>query len=135
MKHLLFCIFIGVSLAACSAGPSVTDDHQLTMSHVSVEERGKNLDARPNMVSVCKGFLLSDKQVLDFFEHAYYIKENTPDDPYKRLPCFSSGTAMINNDEYHWIIRAGGIGEFFNDTSRFVKICGKHCCDKVPGIC
>jgi hypothetical protein len=125
-----------VSLLGCSTPDVVTlDEHQLGISSITIEQLGKPLADRPTMVSVCSGFLLSENQVRDFFKYANYIKESTPSPYYQKLPCYSSGTAKINEQTYQWVIHAGGIGEFYNDTDRFVKVCGKNCCNKVANIC
>lgn len=127
--------FVSLIMVGCSTSLTATDEHQRVISHIKVEVRGKQAEDRPTMISVCKGFSLSEKQVLDFFAHAASITELDPNSRYNILPCYSSGTANINNEKYNWTIRSGGIGEFFNDREKFIKICGKKCCSKVTNIC
>ncbi len=123
-------------LTCCSSIDSVTlDEHNMGISNIKIEALGKPLGDQTTLVSVCQGFLLTEKQVRDFFEYANYIKEATPSPYYEKLPCYSGGTARINGQTYKWIIHAGGIGEFSNDKDRFVKICGKNCCNKVANVC
>lgn len=117
-------------VAACSS-----IDKSIPISHIDVVYRGKNLDNRPQMASVCKGFFLSDKQVKAFYYNAARINEKEPGKKYEILPCYSTGTAYIYGVKYNWVIRAGGVGEFYNDKDRFIKICGKKCCSKVKRIC
>lgn len=127
---------LSILLAGCSTPDVVTlDEHQLGISAITIEQLGKPLADRPTMVSACSGFLLTEKQIRDFFQYASYIKEPTPSPYYQKLPCYSSGTAIINKQTYQWVIHAGGIGEFYNDKDRFVKVCGKNCCNKVANIC
>jgi len=87
------------------------------------------------MSTVCKGFFMSPDLVKDFYTHAALIRDTSKNARYEILPCFATGTAYIYGEKYTWIIRAGGIGEFFNETNRFTKICGKQCCSKVKNIC
>ncbi|MBI3560597.1 MAG: hypothetical protein HY080_02625 [Gammaproteobacteria bacterium] len=122
-------------LGCSSAPPLFTDEHPFTISHIHVELLGKNLENQPALVNVCQGFILTEKQIHDFFVYASYIKDTNPSPYYDRLPCYSSGTALINDRKYQWIIRAGGIGEFYNDKDRFLKVCGKNCCTKVASVC
>jgi hypothetical protein len=135
MPKTLLLFILSWLLLSCASGPRATDEYQRVISHIKVELRGKNLEERPTMVSVCTGFALTEKQVLDFFAHAATIAEPEPNSRYNLLPCYSSGTARINNEEYKWTIRSGGIGEFYNDKDKIIKICGKHCCTKVANIC
>ncbi len=106
-----------------------------TIARINVDLKGAALSGQQNMTTVCKGFLLSHAQVRDFFIYAAYIKDADPENRYDILPCYSSGTALIDNIEYKWIIRAGGVGEFTSKDHKFIKICGKNCCHKVSYIC
>lgn len=126
----LLCIFV---ISSCSS--NIIGDPDKPISMIRVKNTGTHKDDRPQMASVCKGFFLSAQQVTDFYLNAVRIKEEKQSDKYNILPCYSSGTAAINGKLYNWIIRAGGIGDFYSDSDRFIKICGKGCCDKVPGIC
>lgn len=110
-------------------------DKNAPISQIVVAEIGKNPKDRPEMISSCKGFFLSEKQVKDFHSYASRIKEDIPNNKYEILPCYSTGTAYLYGEKYTWLIRAGGVGEFYNDNDRFVMICGKDCCKKVDRIC
>lgn len=129
---LLYIIF---SISSCTS--SIVGDPNKPISFITVKTEGKNKQDRPQMATVCKGFFLSPHKVTDFYLHATRIKTDQQDEPgkYDILPCYSSGTAAIKGKLYNWIIRAGGIGEFYIEDDRFIKVCGKGCCDKVPGIC
>ena len=122
-------------IAGCSVEPAVVSNDGFAITDINIKINGAANETRPNMIDVCKGFILSRQQVQDFFVHAIYIKDPQPDDNYDILPCYTSGTAKINSDSYKWIIRSGGIGEFFNKKNKLIKICGKDCCSKVAGIC
>ena len=105
------------------------------ISRIKIQENGATISDRPGMTDVCKGFLLSKREVQDFFVDAMHVKDARSDGSYDILPCYASGTAMINNEVYKWTIRSGGIGEFENHNEKFLKVCGKGCCEKFTGIC
>ncbi len=110
-------------------------DKTIPISHIEVITQGKHYTNRPEMKSTCKGFFMSEKKVLAFFHHAALTYEEDTEKKYKVLPCFSTGTAYLYGKIYNWIIRSGGVGEFYNEEERFVKICGIKCCSKIRGIC
>lgn len=101
----------------------------------SIIEQGKNINTRSNMEEVCKGFYVSPSIFYDFFEYASLTHEKTINERYKSLPCYSSGFAYIEGEKFNWTIRAGGVGEFYNETKSFTKVCGINCCAKVDGVC
>jgi hypothetical protein len=106
-----------------------------TISQIKITHNGDTEKSRPYMAGICKGFLLSKHEVQDFFVYADHVNLSKSNDSYDRLPCYASGTALINNQPYHWVIRSGGVGLFTNKNHRFMKICGKGCCSKVSGVC
>ncbi|PKG38764.1 hypothetical protein CXF74_11740 [Psychromonas sp. Urea-02u-13] len=117
-------------LSACSSIFPWGDSEQFT-----IIEQGKNIDNRPNMEEVCKGFYISPSIFDAFFEYASITHEETLNERYKSLPCYSSGITYIEEEKFNWIIRAGGVGEFYNETQSFTKVCGIACCAKVDGVC
>lgn len=135
MKYILAYTILFLSLQGCSVPIEGVAQNGFTIANITV---GKSLSTKTpaeNITTVCKGFLLSKSQVRDFFVHAAYIKDTDKSNNYDILPCYSSGTALINDEEYKWTIRAGGVGEFYSEKNKFIKICGKNCCDKVSYIC
>ncbi len=122
-------------ISGCVSPAPVPNAQGLAIANIKVEQRGKYEDNRPSMMGICKGFLLSENQVREFFDHSSYLRDDESRARYTILPCYSSGTATINAEPYHWVIRAGGVGEFYNENDRFIKICGKTCCNKLPSIC
>lgn len=124
-----------IAVTGCSTPHAVVSDDGYTIAKIRITENGVANKSRPNMADICKGFLLSRNDVRNFFVHAYHVGNDSTDASYDILPCYASGTATINNDAYTWIIRSGGVGEFYNKTNKIVKICGKGCCNKVSGIC
>ena len=122
-------LVIAFCFIACSS-----IDKSKPISLIEVKYRGKNSDNRPQMPSVCKGFFMSQDKVQDFYRHASRINDSERQ-KYEILPCYAEGTAYLYGIKYNWKIRAGGIGEFYNESERFYKICGKQCCDKVERIC
>lgn len=132
--HLIYLI-VFAWLAGCSSGIVTLSDDGFAITDISVMAADGIQPEHAYTAGVCKGFLLSEQQVRNFFKHASYVGETTPDNHYDILPCYSYGTATINDASYEWVIRAGGIGEFTSAHYRFVKICGKNCCSEVEGIC
>lgn len=127
---------LSVLVVSGCAGQTPTPNAQgFAIANIEVEQRGRYADNRPTMMGICKGFLLKEYQVREFFDLSSLVRETAPAARYTILPCYSSGTATINGELYHWVIRAGGVGEFYNENDRFVKICGKSCCNKLPSIC
>jgi hypothetical protein len=109
--------------------------NELVIGRIKIYRTSNRQDGSAEMISRCKGFVLTEKQVRDFLAHAALFKEEAPDKYYTVLPCSSTGMAVINKRKYTWVIRAGGIGEFSASADSFIMVCGKTCCDKVPGIC
>jgi len=125
------------------------------LSEVTVLAQGKSINQEPRMMSACKGFYITPEKLKSFFQHAASTHEQQASSNYAKLPCYSSGTAYLGNEEIQWILRAGGIGEFYhqqpslpgsqpedpeNSSDRkaktsFTKICGVSCCNKVQGVC
>ncbi len=109
-------------------------DESKPISNIEVLYKGKNNTDRPQMSSVCKGFYITRDKVQEFYFSSARIKD-TDRKKYEILPCYSEGTAYLYGIKYKWIIRSGGVGEFFNDNDSFIKICGKNCCNKLERIC
>ena len=130
LKQITIALIAAVFIAACSS-----IDPSVPISHIVVEIQGKNNTANEHMTTVCKGFFMSPELVKDFYHNASLISEKGKNSRYEMLPCYATGTAYIYGIKYTWVIRSGGIGEFFNDQSRFTKICGKKCCDKIKKVC
>jgi hypothetical protein len=105
------------------------------ISHVEINTQGQNIEQRPKMSEVCKGFHITSQKVASFYHYAKNIKEEEINNHYKTLPCYSAGIAYLGNEKFQWIIRSGGVGEFYNEKASFTKVCGVSCCDKVQGVC
>lgn len=105
------------------------------IDNINVIEQGKNQSDRKNMQKVCKGFYVSQEKFIAFYQHATIADETQINKRYKVLPCYSSGTVLFDGEKFNWIIRAGGVGEFYNENRSFTKICGIACCKKVAGVC
>ena len=112
-----------------------TINEDLDISSISFESQGKNNDIRSEMTSICKGFILTQQQVTDFYFHATRIDDKSLTERFMLLPCYSSGTAYLYGKKYKWVIRSGGIARFYNNHDEFFKLCGKKCCLQVEGIC
>lgn len=116
-------------LAACTGTVSKSySDIKITSQQNSLEET--NL-----MKDVCQQFKLTEGQVLNYFREASVTDEATIHAEYNILPCYSTGKINISGKTYNWIIRAGGVGEYFNDTKKILLVCEEKCCKKTKGIC
>jgi hypothetical protein len=122
-------------LSGCAANPRSESGAGPEVSRIRIDSTSKQQDGSPEMISRCSGFMLTEKQVGDFLQHATLIKEQVQEKYYRILPCSARGSVRLNRQKYSWVIRAGGVGEFYNDKERFFAVCGKNCCAKVPGIC
>ena len=128
-------LILTLLFSGCAANQVSKSSDGLGIGRVRIDAKSKHMDGSVEMITRCSGFILTEKQVRDFLTHAVRIKDSEPDKYYRILPCSATGIAIIDKRKYNWVIRAGGVGEFFNDKDRFIEICGKNCCDKVPGIC
>lgn len=137
LKCSLAGYFLSILLVTCgcaSEQPVISNDG-FSISRIKIKTNGAASTSRPDMADVCKGFLLSRQQVLNFFINANHVKDNSTGNNDVILPCYVSGSAIINNEPYKWTIRSGGIGEFSSKTKKIIKVCGKDCCKKIPGVC
>lgn len=139
--HNLKCIgsaiaFIILSLlTGCSSEKPVIAKDGNIISYIHININGAANASRPDMIDTCKGFLLSKSQITSFFVYSYPVKDSSTAKKSSILPCYVSGTAIINDLPYTWKIRAGGIGEFINKSRKLTKVCGQQCCEKIPGVC
>ncbi|MBL1276971.1 MAG: hypothetical protein COB30_012875 [Ectothiorhodospiraceae bacterium] len=125
--QILLAVFI---LCACS-----TIDHNKAITNVNVLEQGKSSRDSAKFTDICKGFMLTDKQIIAFYTVAAEIPVETSSEKFGILPCYTSGTAYLYGTKYNWQIRSGGFGEFYTANHTILKLCGKACCKKVEGIC
>ncbi len=130
LNKLFYFIISPFIIIGCS-----TIDESLPFAYVEVIKQGMHNSDRPEMASTCNGFILSPEKITAFYNHAAPVDQMESREKYHSLPCFSYGTAFIYGEKYEWTIRAGGVGEFYNDKKRLIKICGVKCCDKVRGVC
>ncbi len=123
-------LLIILMLSACSN--NIPDNE---LSSITIVAQGESIATRPEMAAMCKAFYVSENKLKDFFQYAANTRENQLNDKAKSLPCYSSGIAYLAGEQYHWVLRSGGIGEFYNGEKSFTKICGVSCCDNVQGVC
>ncbi|MCK7577311.1 MAG: hypothetical protein MZV65_16715 [Chromatiales bacterium] len=110
-------------------------DGKLDISLIRIDPIARQADGGADAVSRCSGFILSEKEVRTFLVHAARFRDDGSGKYTRILPCSAGGSAVINGRKYRWVIRTGGVGELVSGADRFITICGKGCCDKVPGIC
>lgn len=130
-----YLLFIFLVTACAAQQPLSLTEEILEISKIRIDKTSKRSDGSAEMINRCSGFILSEKEVQSFILHASRIKDDGPEKYYRILPCSATGSAVINKRKYQWVIRAGGVGEFSAGKERFIAICGKKCCEKVPGIC
>ncbi|MDH5179162.1 MAG: hypothetical protein OEZ39_12965 [Gammaproteobacteria bacterium] len=140
MKNITCAIFLMFLITGCSTTTKVQEFELLakkpfTLAEIEFRKQGVGPENRPYMKEACRGFSLSESQVKTFFASAEIVAEADLAANSTILPCHSVGTVNINDIKYSWVIRAGGIGEFYNDKDKFYKVCGKECCEKNPGLC
>lgn len=136
MARILAYLFITCLTAACTTQkPLSLTDEALEIRKIRIDKSSKQSDGSVEMISRCSGFILSEKEVHDFLVYASRLKKDGPDKYYRILPCSATGSIVINKRKYDWVIRAGGVAEFSASNDQFIAICGKKCCEKVPGIC
>lgn len=128
-------LLLALLLGSCAGKPIGESDRDLEISRIRIDATSKRADGSPATISRCSGFILTEKEVRNFLTHAARFRDGGGGRHTRMLPCSSTGTAVINGRKYDWVIRAGGVGELFSGETRFITICGKNCCDKVPGIC
>ncbi len=119
-----------VFLSACSANKRANE-----LTDITVLAQGVNISSRPEMSEACKGFYVSPEKLKFFYQYAALSNEKQNSNNYRELPCYSSGVAYLADEQFHWVLRAGGIGEFYSGQNSFTKICGVSCCDNVQGVC
>lgn len=135
MSNVTRYLILTVFLTGCTISQVDNTAQGPKIDRIRIDSTSKRTDGSPEMITRCSGFILSKKLVRDFLLHAERISADETDNYYRILPCTSTGIVRINQRKYNWIIRAGGIGEFYNDKDRFFMICGKNCCNEVPGVC
>ncbi|KGJ94821.1 hypothetical protein [Colwellia psychrerythraea] len=128
--NLAFVLCFITLISACSSSRPANE-----LSEITVLTQGESIKKRPEMAEACKGFYVSPQKLKEFYQHAALTHEKQGNGNYKELPCYSSGLAYIADDEFHWVLRAGGVAEFYNGEKSFTKICGVSCCNNVQGVC
>jgi len=126
MNKLLTILF-SLLFVSCAVTETYTD--------IVITSQGNSLENTKLMKEVCKQFKLSEDQVLSYFQEATRTDESTIHNQHDILPCSSRGEIKISGIEYSWIIRAGGVGEYFNDTKKVLLVCEDKCCKITKGIC
>lgn len=128
-------VFLAFLLGSCAGKPISESSQALDISRIRFDATSKMSKGDAETISRCSGFILSEKEVGNFLTHAARFRDAGSSKYTRILPCSATGTVVINGRKYDWVIRAGGVGELASGEHRFTTICGKSCCDKVPGIC
>jgi hypothetical protein len=125
-------LMLSLVLSACA---TQQPGEGLTVTNIRIDTQGNSLEDSDEMRSVCAEFQLTREQVRIFARGSRPTSEAEIHDDFNILPCYSAGTASINGERYQWIIRAGGVGEFFNNDRKLLRVCEGKCCSLADGIC
>ncbi len=120
-------------LTSCASKQVENED--ILISKIDILTQGNSLEDTDDMREVCKGFQLTKKQVLLYYLESRESTESEIHDSYDILPCNSTGTISINGEFFSWIIRAGGVGSFYNKHKNILRVCDEKCCFITNGIC
>lgn len=108
----IFLIFILLFIYGC-----LSTDIEIT--NIQVTEKG--IDSAGFF---CKGFSLSNTQVMEFFKRGREIEVKEFHDSYEYLSCYTKGTLSKGAEECNFIIRAGGTAELIcNDKQGYLYVC------------
>jgi len=107
----------------------------IPINKIEIISQGNSLEDSDDMREVCKQFHLTKKQVLHYYLESRASTESEIHDSYNILPCNSTGIISINGEAFSWIIRAGGVGSFYNKQKTILRVCDKKCCKLTKGIC
>ena len=132
MKKIYLMLFTFFVVACASAQ---VKNNSVTIDNIKILTQGNSIEDSDDMREVCKSFKLTKKQVLLYYLESKDSTEQEIHDSYNILPCNSTGTIIINNKKYSWIIRAGGVGTFYNKNKIILRVCDKKCCNTTKGIC
>jgi len=108
---------------------------RVVINNIEILTQGNSIEDTDDMREICKPFKLTKKQVLLYYLESKDSTEQEIHDSYNILPCNSTGTIIINNKIFSWIIRAGGVGTFYNKNKVILRVCDEKCCNKIKGIC
>ncbi len=133
MKIYFFVIMLIFILTSCAS--KQTENEDVLISRIDILAQGNSLEDTNDMREVCKSFQLTRKQVLLYYLESRESTETEIHDSYDILPCNSTGTISINGEIFSWIIRAGGVGSFYNKHKNIFRVCDEACCKVTNGIC
>ena len=132
MKQILLFVMVVV----CSSCATTQNKHEnVSISDIRIETQGNSLEDSDDMREVCSEFKLTKKQVRIYYLESRLSSEQEVHDNYNIIPCNATGTMVINGEQFSWIIRAGGVGNFESKEKSFVRVCDKKCCELTKGIC
>lgn len=133
MRIYYFVIILTFVLTSCANRQAENED--VLISKIYILTQGNSLEDTNDMREVCKNFQLTKKQVLFYYLESRESTESEIHDSYDILPCNSTGTISINGEIFSWIIRAGGVGSFYNEHKNILRVCDEACCKVTNGIC
>ena len=98
-------IFFGICIILNSGCLQKSDSRNIGIKEVT----GSGTDE--NKTEFCSDFTLSREMAEDFFRKAKPISLKQLHDEHDYLPCYSYGTARVDNESCTWEIRAGNTAE------------------------
>lgn len=133
MRRYSFLLIIMLTGFSCSNGE--TDVTNSLTDTVKIHIQGNSLEGSDDMRALCQQFTLTKKQVADYYRTSRSVTEREAHADHPILPCYSTGTIVIDQEEFSWIIRAGGVGNFVGKTKQSVRVCDEECCTQIRTIC
>lgn len=131
-RHIMGIIFF---LMISSCDRETTKYTDIKIGDVEIITQSNSLENSDEMREVCESFKLSKSQVITYYYESRESTESEIHDSYNILPCNSTGSIMVNGEKYSWLIRAGGVGAFYNKSNSSLRVCGDNCCKLIKGIC
>ena len=131
-KYYVVIIFM---LVLVSCANKQAENKYVLIGKVNIITQGNSLEDTNNMREACKSFRLTKEQVRLYYFESRESTESEIHDSYDILPCHSTGTISVNGEIFSWIIRAGGVGSFYNNNKNSLRVCDEKCCKSTNGIC
>ena len=133
MKKYYFGLIWILILTSCTN--SQVESHNISLEEIQILTQGNSIEDSDDMREICQSFQLTKEQVRLYYFESRNSTEAEIHDNFNILPCNSTGTISINGEAYSWIIRAGGVGSFYNEQQTILRVCDEACCKLTKEIC
>jgi hypothetical protein len=119
MKCLLAMLILSVTVS-CGNNSTERENQSLFFEKIAITGKGSD-----EMNAFCKDFSLTTRQAETFFEKSKQIDIKTFHDQYDYLPCYVTGTAVLEGNQCGWEIRAGGTAEIDCNGDSYILACSQ----------